>query len=117
MTHFKVDIQLPKVYNEKEGTRIQIPEESFTKTYDDLLSIVGGISLSKNPILGSWIHPSTGERFDDETITYSVLVNSEDRRNPQNATKIKELIDYKKTLMIRFKQHEIFMVTSRCTWL
>ena len=116
MTHFKVDIQLPLKFNKEEGGDL-IPEEYFFETYEELLDLAGGINTNKNPILGSWINPSTKKRYDDKTIVFTTVVESEDRKTITNATKIKELIKYKEKLKERFKQHEIFMVATRCTWL
>jgi len=45
------------------------------------------------------------------------LVESEDKMTITNVSKIKELIEYKKELMGKFKQHQIFMVATRCSWI
>ena len=116
MTHFKVDIQLPLNFNQEDGGG-KIPEENFFDTYEELLSKVGGISTNNTPILGSWIHPKTNRRYNDKSIVFSVIVESEDIMTASNVPKIKELINYKEKLKKRFKQHEIFMIATRCTWL
>jgi len=117
MTHFRVDIQLPLCFNSEDGGG-KIPEELFLDTHIDLLNMVGGIHTSKQPVLGSWLNTDEkNKRYDDRCIVYSVLVESEDKVTVNNITKIKELIDYKKVMMKRFKQHKIFMVATRCTWL
>ncbi len=94
-----------------------ISEEYFFKTYEELLNMAGGISTNNTPILGSWIHPKTKKRYNDKSIVFSVVVESEDRMTITNVTKIKKLIKYKEKLKERFKQHEIFMIATRCTWL
>jgi hypothetical protein len=116
MTHFKVDIQLPLTYNPEKGEKIgeKIPEGYYHETYEELLEMVGGISTSMTAIKGSWISQNK-KRYDDRTIVFSVVVESEDKMNATNVPKIKELQKYKETLKLRFKQEEIFMIATRCT--
>jgi len=116
MTHFKVDIQLPLRFNPEDGGEL-IPQELFFDAHSELLELAGGISTNNNPIMGSWINPATKKRYDDKSIVFSVVVESEDRVTITNVSKIKKLISYKETLKKRFKQHEIFMIATRCTWL
>lgn len=119
MTHFKIDIQLPLIYNPKRGQKVgeKIPEQYFFDTYEELLEMAGGISTSNVPIMGSWVHPQTKKRYNDKSIVFSVVVESEDKMTIINVPKIKQLRDYKETLKTRFKQHEIFMIATRCTWI
>jgi|SRR3989338_4235571 len=119
MTHFKIDIQLPLAYNPKKGQRVgdKIPEQYFFDTYEELLEKVGGISTSNVPVMGSWINPKTKKRYNDKSIVFSVVIESGDIMTIINVPKIKELKDYKETLKVRFKQHEIFMIATRCTWI
>jgi len=95
MTHFKVDIQLPLTYNPEKGKKIgdKIPEEYYFETYEELLKMVKGISTNETPIKGSWIS-SNRKRYDDRTITFSVVVESEDKMSAINVPKIKELQKY-----------------------
>lgn len=116
MTHFKIDIQLPLSFNPENGGG-KISEDLFFQTYEDLLKLAGGINTNNNPVMGSWINPSDEKRYDDKSIVFTVLVESEDKMTVDNVTKIKELKSYKKILKDRFKQHEIFMVATRCVWL
>lgn len=116
MTHFRIDIQLPLNFNKEDGGG-KIPEEHFFNTYEELLKLANGISTSNNPIDGSWINPSTKTRYDDKSILFTVVVDSEDKRTVTNIIKIKELKKYKDILKKHFKQHEIFMLATRCTWL
>lgn len=116
MTHFKIDIQLPLDYNLEDGGGL-IPEDYFFEVYERLLEIAGGISTNKDPIVGSWINPESKIRYNDKTIVFTVLVESEDRMTIRNVPKIKRLMGYKEELKKKFKQHEIFMVATRCTWL
>jgi len=119
VTHFKVDIQLPLHYNPKKGQKVgdKIPEQYFFETYEELLELAGGISTSNMPIIGSWVHPKTRKRFNDRTIVFSIVVDSEDKMTVANVPKIVELRNYKNVLKTRFKQHEIFMIATRCTWI
>lgn len=119
MTHFKVDIQLPLTYNPEKDKKIgeKIPEQYFFETYEELLKIAEGINTSPFPIIGSWINPKNKKRYNDRSIVFSVVVESEDKMTITNAEKIKELQNYKETLKLRFKQEEIFMIATRCIWL
>ena len=119
MTHFKIDIQLPLTYNLRKGQGVgeKIPEQYFFDTYEELLEKFGGISTNPNPIMGSWIHPKTKKRYNDKSMVFSVVVESGDIMTVTNVPKIKELKEYKETLKVRFKQHEIFMIATRCTWI
>ena len=116
MTHFKIDIQLPLKFNEEDGC-CDISPELFHETYEELLNLAGGINTSNTHIMGSWINPSSKIRYNDKMIVFTILVESEDRVNVKNVEKIKELITYKEKLKVRFKQHELFMVATRCVWL
>lgn len=118
MTHFKVEMQLPLRFNpDKNGHRKKIPIDLFRQTYEDILEMVGGINISKAPIVGSWISPKTQRRYDDSTFVFTVLVKSEDKMTISNVPKIKKLVRYKETLKKRFEQEEIYMIATRCTWL
>lgn len=116
MTHFKVDIQLPLNFNSEDGGG-KIPEEYFFHTYEELLKLANGINTTNIPVIGSWINPNNKKRYNDKSVVYTILVDSEDKMTINNATKIKELKKYKEVLKERFKQHEIFMVATRCCWL
>jgi len=119
MTHFKVDIQLPIKYNIVDGdlTREKVPDISFKRTYDELLEMMSGIHTSNMAIMGSWVCPETKQVYHDESIVFSVLVESEDKKTVTNVPKIKKLREYKQVLKTRFKQKEIFMVATRCCWI
>ena len=119
MTHFKVDIQLPQTYNPKEGEEVgkEIPKSLILETYKELLELAGGINTTNEPIMGSWVCPKTRRTYHDKSVVFSVLVESEDRKTIANVSKIKQLQQYKETLKEKFKQHEIFMVATRCSWL
>ncbi len=69
------------------------------------------------PIIGSWINPKDKKRYNDKTLVYTVLVESEDKMTIEKITKIKELKTYKEVLKERFKQHGILMAATRCVWL
>ncbi len=116
MTHFKVDIQLPLKFNPEDGGK-RIPEEYFFETYEELLKMCGGISTNNTPILGSWINPKDKKRYNDRSIVFSIVIESDDKMTITNIIKIQELISYKEKLKERFKQKEIFMIATRCVWL
>lgn len=116
MTHFKVDIQLPLKFNPEDGGG-KILEEFYFETYEELLKLAGGINTTNTPIIGSWINPQNKKRYNDSSVVYTILVESEDKMTIHNCSKIKKLIKYKEILKGKFKQHEIFMVATRCIWL
>src|SRR3989344_8793799 len=111
MTHFKVDIQLPLCFNSEDGGG-KIPEEFYFDTYESLLKLAGGINTTNTPVMGSWINPDNKKRYNDQSVVYTVLVDSEDKMTVHNATKIKKLKKYKEVLKKKFKQHQIFMVST-----
>jgi hypothetical protein len=119
MTHFKVDIQLPLNFNPEKMEKIgrQIPPEVFHDTYEELLKMAGGINTTNTPIIGSWISPKTKKRYNDRSIIFSIIIESEDKMTITNVPKIKRLQKYKNKLKKRFKQEEIFMIATRCTWI
>ena len=116
MTHFRVDILLPLSFNKEDGGE-KIPQEYFHETYEDLLKISKGVSTNDNLIEGSWIHPDTNVRYDDKSILFTIVVDSEDKMTVHKVSKIKDLINYKEILKRKFKQKQIFMVAIRCCWL
>lgn len=119
MTHFKVDIQLPVRFNPKADKKIgeKVPSQFLWESYKELLALAGGINTTTQPVMGSWICPKTKKTYHDESIVFSVLVESENKKNITDATKIKELQGYKNSLKNKFKQEEMLMVATRCSWL
>ena len=79
--------------------------------------MAGGIHTTNVPIVGSWISPKTKKGYNDRSIIFSVIVESEDKMTITNVPMIKELEKYKKKLKKRFKQEEIFMIATRCIWI
>lgn len=108
MPQFKVEILLPLRYNREGDEAIGklIDGKEFHDTYEQLLEKFGGISSYENRVNGSWVSPETKKRYDDESVIFSVVLNSE-----QEVQKIKE---YKEVLKIRFKQEDIFMTSMVC---
>lgn len=119
MTHFKVEIQLPLNFNPKKNEKIgkKIPAEEFHKTYEELLKIAGGINTANEPVMGSWISPKTKKRYNEKSIIFSLIVESEEKAEMSDVPKIKKLKKYKEKLKKRFKQEEIFMIITRCVWI
>ena len=119
MTHFKVDIQLPLKHNPESGEDVgkEIPKKLFFDAYEKFLSIGCGVHTTNTPVFGSWIHPNTKQRYNDNTIVFTIVVDSEDKVTVANVDKIKLLKEYKEVLKTNFKQNEIYMVATRCSWL
>lgn len=67
MTHFKIEIQIPRYYNIIKGdeNREKIPEVLFYDTYHELLELAGGVNTSPNPIIGAWKCPKSGKVFQE----------------------------------------------------
>ena len=89
MTHIRVDIHLPLKFNPEESGK-EISQEIFFQTYEELLKLAGGISTNNNPLNGSWINPLSNVRYDDKTITFTIVVESEDRMTINQIPKIRE---------------------------
>lgn len=119
-THLDVRIKLPLKFNKKGRAKVGklIPQGDFLKTHQELLKMVGGITTSSDKSQGSWIHPKTLKLYNDETIEFSVVINTENINLAiETPRKLKKLIGYKKKLLKRFKQNEMYMVAIPCRWL
>ena len=116
MTHFKVDIQLPRYYNLKKGEkkRNEIPPNCFFDTYEELIDIAGGVNTSKFQIQGSWVSPQTNERYNDESILFSVLIKSNGKSRIEDIPQLNKIKRYKKKLLKRFEQKAIYMIATPC---
>jgi hypothetical protein len=79
-----------------------ISPDKFQQTRDDLIAQFGAISMSAFAVIGAWVHEGT--RYEDELRRFTVDV--EDIPENQHF-----MAAYKKTLLERFEQIEIYMVS------
>jgi hypothetical protein len=101
MQKTKVDILLPKRYNDKS----LIEGKKFADTFDEIYNEFGGCTADNSPLLGSWFNRSTLKRDDDESISYWVIYND----TYSSAFFLDEM---KTKLKDRFDQDEILMYSS-----
>jgi hypothetical protein len=79
-----------------------VSPDKFQQTRDELIAQFGAISISAFAVIGAWVHEGT--RYEDELRRFTVDVED----TPENQ---QFLAGYKKTLLERFEQIEIYMVT------
>jgi hypothetical protein len=97
MRRRRCEILLPLTHN--DGGRSA--RRRFQQTKDELIAQFGAVSMSAFAVIGAWVHEGT--RYEDEL---RLTVDVED--SPEN---LHFLAAYKKTLLERFEQIEIYMVT------
>jgi hypothetical protein len=79
-----------------------VSPDKFQLTRDELITQFGAVSMSAFAVIGAWVHEGT--RFEDELRRFTVDV--EDIPENQHF-----MAAYKKTLLERFEQIEIYMVS------
>src|SRR2546428_26037 len=79
-----------------------VSAEKFRQTRNEFIVRVGGISTLPGTIRGTWMHG--GARYEDESIRLMVDV-------PSSKHQRQLFVDYKRTLMERFEQIEIYIVS------
>ncbi len=119
MSHIQVIIQLPLEYNllPRQTKREKVEEIKFLETYNELFDMAGGVSTSTLPITGAWKNPRTGNKIDDQCVVYNIVIECLDKDDITKNKKIQELIEYKKKLIKRFQQDQIYMLAIPCYWL
>ncbi len=94
----RFDIYLPLFYNDKKP----IEKSKFLEVFNELTILFGGSSSEENSILGSWIDPKSGIRYDDENRVYHVVCDD-------TSDNVQKMQDYKEKLKGIFQQEEIMM--------
>jgi hypothetical protein len=79
-----------------------VSPDKFQQTKDELIAQFGAVSMSAFAVIGAWVHEGT--RYEDELRRFTV--DGEDI--PENQ---QFMAAYKKTLLERFEQIEIYMVS------
>jgi hypothetical protein len=79
-----------------------VSPEKFQQTKDELIAQFGALSMSAFAVIGAWVHEGT--RYEDELRRFTVDVED----TPENQ---QVLAAYKRTLLERFEQIEIYMVS------
>jgi hypothetical protein len=89
---------LPLTYNDGRP----VSPDRFQQTRDELIAQFGAVSMSAFAVIGAWVHEGT--RYEDELRRFTVDVEDV----PENQ---QFMAAYKKTLLERFEQIEIYMVS------
>lgn len=79
-----------------------MPPDKFQQTQDELVARFLAISVSPLAILGVWVHEGT--TYEDELRRFTIDVED----TPDNQA---FMANYKRTLLERFEQIEIYMVS------
>jgi hypothetical protein len=98
MRRRRYEILLPLTHN--DGRPVSL--EKFQQTRDDLIAQFGAVSMSAFAVVGAWVHEGT--RYEDELRRFTVDVDD----TPENQHL---MASYKSTLLERFEQIEIYMVS------
>jgi hypothetical protein len=93
----RYEIHLPLKHNDGRP----VSAENLNDTRAELVERFDGISVSPHTVLGIWVHEQI--RYEDTTIRLVVDVDD----TPENR---QFFVDYKKTLLSRFEQIEIYIV-------
>jgi hypothetical protein len=98
MRRRRYEILLPLTHNDGRP----VSPDKFQQTKDELIAQFGAVSMSAFAVIGAWVHEGT--RYEDELRRFTVDVEDV----PENHH---SLAAYKKTLLERFEQIEIYMVS------
>lgn len=94
----RYEILLPLKFNDGQP----VPAEALYQTREDLIARFDGLNVLPHPLLGIWMHE--GRRHEDESVR--VTVDVEDTEENQFF-----FINFKATLLERFQQIEIYIVS------
>ena len=98
MLRRRYEILLPLKFNDGRD----VPGDLLKETWSDLLARFDGFSFTPQPIQGQWRHEGT--TYEDATLR--LIVDVEDL--PENR---EFFVDFKPTLLKRFDQLEIYIVS------
>src|SRR5579862_8759203 len=94
----RYEILLPLKHNDGRP----VGDLALNDTRSELLERFDGVSMAPQPMLGAWIHE--GQRFED--LSVRVIIDVED-----TAENRQFFVEYKRTLLVRFEQLEIYIVS------
>ncbi len=98
MRRRRYEILLPLTHNDGRP----VSPDKFQQTKDELIAQFGALSISAFAVIGAWVHEGT--RYEDELRRFTIDVED----IPENQ---QFMSAYKKTLLERFEQIEIYMVS------
>jgi hypothetical protein len=94
----RYEMLLPLKYNDGRP----VSEELFDQTREELVAQFGGICLQPHVLRGIWVHE--GARYEDDLLRYVVDV--------EDTPEIEQFfVHFKATLLERFEQIEIYIVS------
>jgi hypothetical protein len=94
----RYEILLPLAYNDGRP----MSGEALEQTREELIARFGGLSLLPEPVRGYWVHEGT--RYEDQSVR--VVIDVDD--TPENR---QFFLDFKPTLLQRFEQIEIHLIS------
>ena len=94
----RYEILLPLTHNDGRP----VSPDKFQQTKDELIAQFGAVSMSAFAVIGAWVHEGT--RYEDELRRFTVDV--EDVPENQHF-----MAAFKKTLLERFEQIEIYIAS------
>ena len=98
MQQYKVEILLPKTYNDRRP----IEGKKYRETYQEIFIQFNGCTQDNTPLLGAWRDPRTKKKYNDTNICYWVVCND-------SIDNTYFLDDLKIRLKERFDQEDIMM--------
>jgi hypothetical protein len=98
MLRRRYEILLPLRFNDGRP----IGDEVFNETREELVARFEGLSFSPHPVLGIWVQD--GARYEDQSVRVTVDVDD----TPENR---QFFVSFKETLLARFEQIEIYIVS------
>lgn len=102
VTKRRYEILLPIRHNDGRSILVQ-DTQTLQQTLRDVIDRFGAMSYSPNSILGVW-QSQDGKPYDDDLFLLTVDVED----TPENRA---FFLEFKATLLERFRQKEIYMVT------
>lgn len=102
MVHsFKIDIIIPKFYND----RTKVEANKHVQTYKEIITHFGDCTEDKSPLKGDWTDPDTGEKHKDRNFSYWIICKD-------NYSNVFFLDEFKEVLRKRYDQKEILMYST-----
>jgi hypothetical protein len=98
MQRRRYEVLLPLQYN--DGT--PVPDSDLNQTREELLTRFEGVSVLPGTVAGIWI--AQGTRYEDSLIRVTVDVDD-------TADNRQFFVDWKPTLLSRFRQLEIYIIS------
>lgn len=104
MLSLKVEVLVPKFYNDKSQVKIT----EHRKTAQELTKKFGGCTQETSPLIGQWKDPITKRKYSDVNFAFWVICDD----NPSN---ILFLEKFKDKLKSRYRQQDILIYSIAVT--